>query len=218
LIDGASTDSTMQIVEKYKSSLHHVVSEPDKGLYDAINKGIALATGTVIGLLNADDILADQNVLQGIADEFVQNEGIDGVYGDLNYIHPKSENIIRLWKSKQSSKKDIELGWMPAHPTIYLRKHLFEKFGGYALDMGTAADYDLILRYFHSQEIRTTYLPYLFVKMRMGGLSNRSFLSLASAMKHDYKALKRNNIPNPLFVLLKKKLLKLSQFSWFDSK
>lgn len=215
LIDGASTDDTLQIVEKYRPNFHHVVSEPDQGLYDAINKGIKLATGTIIGLLNADDTLADQHVLKRIADEFAQNENIDGVYGDLNYVHPANENIIRKWKSKPSSYKDIEMGWMPAHPTLYLKRELFIKFGNYALDMGTAADYDLILRYFHHHRIEASYLPYLLVNMRTGGVSNKSLGSLIKALKNDFKALRRNNIPKPLFVLLNKKFAKLSQFKWF---
>lgn len=212
VVDGGSTDNTISIVESYGALISHFISEKDGGLYDAINKGIKLATGDVIGTLNADDVLADQNIIEQVVRAFKQNANIEGVYGDLNYVHPTKMNIVRAWKSKQANFNDIEDGWMPAHPTLYLKKMLFEKYGNYALDMGTAADYDLILRVFHKHKIAATYLPFLMVNMRTGGVSNKSIKSLLLALMNDYKALKRNKIPNPLMVLFRKKFAKLSQF------
>ena len=212
VVDGGSTDGTISIINQYSRFITHFISEKDEGLYDAINKGIKLATGEVIGILNADDVLAGENIIKRVAQAFEHHTKIDGIYGDLNYVHPTKMNIVRAWKSKPADFTAIELGWMPAHPTLYLKRNLFEKYGNYALDLGTAADYDLILRLFHQHRISTIYLPFLMVKMRMGGLSNKSVKSLILAFWNDYRALKRNKIPNALLVLFKKKFAKLSQF------
>ncbi|RDC56239.1 glycosyltransferase [Pedobacter chinensis] len=212
LVDGGSTDRTLTIAEGYKKYIRHLISERDKGLYDAINKGINLASGEIVGILNADDMLAKNDVIERVAAAFINNPQIQGVYGDLNYIRPVNSKIVREWRSHQANHNDIEKGWMPAHPTLYLKKNLFESYGNYALDMGTTADYDLILRYFHTHRLKALYLPVLMVNMRTGGVSNKGLSSLLNALKNDYRALKRNNVPNPLLVLLKKKLNKLSQF------
>jgi len=212
MVDGGSIDQTLSIAEGYRKYIRHLISESDKGLYDAINKGIKLASGEIVGILNADDMLAKNDVIEQVAAAFINNAQIQGIYGDLNYIKPVSNKIVREWRSNQAGYIDIEKGWMPAHPTLYLKKNLFKSYGGYALDMGTAADYDLILRYFHTHQLKALYLPVLMVNMRTGGVSNKGLSSLLSALKNDYKALKRNNVPNPLLVLLKKKLNKLSQF------
>ncbi|QNR85319.1 glycosyltransferase [Pedobacter riviphilus] len=212
VIDGGSTDRTLNIIQENRSAIDYFVSEKDKGLYDAINKGIERATGEVIGILNADDLFAHPDVLAAVAKTFIDQQEIDGLYGDLNYIHPTSHKIIRKWKSRQNTIQDFQKGWMPAHPTLYLKRSLFEKNGDYALDLGTAADYELILRYFYTHKIKAFYLPVLMVNMRTGGVSNQSLGSRISAFVNDYKALKRNKVPMPFWVLLKKKLSKLSQF------
>ncbi|QNN43047.1 glycosyltransferase family 2 protein [Pedobacter roseus] len=212
VIDGGSTDKTLSIISQNQSHIGYFISEKDKGLYDAINKGIQKAAGDIIGVLNADDMFASNDVLTSVAKTFMANPTIDGLYGDLDYIHPDTNKVIRKWRSKQTTLTDLKRGWMPAHPTLYLRKELFEKYGIYALDLGTAADYELILRYFYTHRIKTVYLPLLMVKMRMGGLSNQSLKSRYYAFINDYKALKRNKVPNPFFVLFKKKLSKLGQF------
>ncbi|MGM9477305.1 glycosyltransferase family 2 protein [Pedobacter sp. GSP4] len=212
VIDGGSTDKTLSIIQKYRSNIDYFVSEADRGLYDAINKGIEQATGDVIGILNADDLFDNPNVLDAIAQAFIMRPEIEGLYGDLNYIDPQTGKIIRKWKSKQANAEDLECGWMPAHPTLYLRKGLFGKLGTYALDLGTTADYDLMLRYLYAHKINALYLPILMVNMRMGGLSNRSIAARYSALLNDYKSLKRNKVPNPLIALLRKKMSKLGQF------
>ncbi|RYD97039.1 MAG: glycosyltransferase [Sphingobacteriales bacterium] len=214
IIDGGSKDGTLGVVDQYKHHIKHLISEKDKGLYDAINKGISLATGDVVGLLNADDMLADGNVIENIVNAFRDNSSIEAVYGDLNYINPQNNKIIRKWKSRQADSSDIGKGWMPAHPTFYIKRNLFTKYGNYALDLGTAADYDLILRYFYKYKLKAFYLPILIVNMRTGGVSNNSFKSLTNAFVNDYKALRRNKIPNPLAVILRKKASKISQFGW----
>ena len=212
VIDGGSTDKTLNIISQHRSRIDYFVSEKDKGLYDAINKGIEKSTGDIIGILNADDMFASSSVLSSIAQTFEADPTIDGLYGDLDYIHPITNKVIRKWRSKQTTAEEIKKGWMPAHPTLYLKRTLFEKYGDYALDLGTAADYELILRYFYTHKINTQYLPMLMVNMRMGGLSNQSLKSRLYALINDYKALRRNNLSNALLVLLKKKLSKISQF------
>ncbi|MBT2562826.1 glycosyltransferase [Pedobacter sp. ISL-68] len=212
VIDGGSTDRTLNIIQENQSHIGYFVSEKDKGLYDAINKGIRRATGEVIGILNADDLFAHPDVLTSVAKTFIDQPKIDGLYGDLNYIHPKTHKIIRTWKSQQNTFQDLKKGWMPAHPTLYLKRSLFQKNGDYALDLGTAADYELILRYFYTHKIEAVYLPILMVNMRTGGVSNQSLRSRVSAFVNDYKALKRNSVPHPLWVVIRKKLSKLSQF------
>jgi len=212
VVDGASTDGTLKIIEGYRYSIKHFVSEPDRGLYDAINKGIQLASGDVVGILNADDMLADRNVIAQVAKAFAKQAEIEAIYGDLNYIRPLNNQIIRAWKSKQAGIRDIAKGWMPAHPTLYIKKDLFKQYGNYALDIGTAADYDLILRYFFVHHLKAVYLPILMVNMRLGGLSNKNISSLVGAFENDYKALKKNRVPNPLKVLIMKKLSKIIQY------
>ncbi|WP_316794879.1 glycosyltransferase family 2 protein [Pedobacter agri] len=212
IVDGGSTDQTMNIIQQYKKHITHLISEKDKGLYDAINKGINLASGEVIGILNADDMLVGNNVIAEVAKAFVIQSETEAVYGDLNYIKPDKSKIVRQWRSRQAGFTEIVKGWMPAHPTLYIKRELFISNGNYALDMGTAADYDLILRFFHTYKLKATYLPLLMVNMRTGGASNKNIASLLNALKNDYKALKRNKIPNPIWVLFKKKLSKLSQF------
>lgn len=212
VVDGNSTDQTMDIIEQHKKHIDIIISEGDKGLYDAINKGISLASGEIVGLLNSDDMLADPTIIAEVAMLFKKNEGLQGVYGDLNYIHPDSGKIVRKWQSKQADRIDLIKGWMPAHPTLYLRRALFSKYGNYALDLGTAADYDLMLRYFYVHNLKMQYLPKLMVNMRTGGLSNGTLKALIMAVKHDLAALGRNKVPMPMIALLKKKLFKIKQF------
>ncbi|WP_443938139.1 glycosyltransferase family 2 protein [Pedobacter sp. MW01-1-1] len=212
IVDGGSTDDTLKIIGKYKDQIQMVISEKDKGLYDALNKGISMATGEVVGMLHADDLFADMDVVAEVVRVF-ENHETDAVYGDLNYIHPLTLKVIRKWTSKQANSNDIKNGWMPAHPTLYLKRCLFEKYGYYALDMGTAADYDLMVRYFFAFKIVAQYLPKLLVNMRTGGLSNQSISNRAKALMNDYKALKRNQVPYPWRAVLKKKLSKLTQYA-----
>ncbi|SES15164.1 glycosyltransferase family 2 protein [Pedobacter rhizosphaerae] len=212
IVDGKSTDGTCAIIQQYRSNIQHFISEPDKGLYDALNKGIALASGDIVGILNADDQLAGNHIIEAVAKTFKENKAVDGVYGDLDYIHPSEGTIIRKWRSKQANWRDIQKGWMPAHPTLYLKRTLFTQYGNYALDMGSVADYDLILRFFYHHQINAVYLPVLMVKMRVGGVSNDSVMARLKAFQNDFRALLRNKVPQSFLVLLKKKWLKLAQF------
>jgi glycosyltransferase involved in cell wall biosynthesis len=212
VIDGGSTDSSLAIIHRYQAHMAYVVSEKDKGMYDALNKGIAKASGEIIGILNADDMLASTDVIEQIVALF-KSTAADGVYGNLNYIDPyRSNAIIRKWVSKPFTLKDIKLGWMPAHPTLYLKKTLFEQFGNYSLNFGTAADYELMLRFLYQHQVKAVFLDQLIVNMRVGGMSNASMKHRYHALINDYKALKANRIPFPLLTLMLKKVSKISQF------
>lgn len=212
VIDGASTDGTLAIIDNYRGRITHFSSEKDKGIYDAINKGLRIATGQVIGVLNADDMLASADVIAEIVKCF-ESQQPDAVYGNLNYVDAENTGqISRKWLSKQFVRKDIEMGWMPAHPTFYAKRELFEKYGNYSLNFGTAADYELMIRFLYHFQINAVFVNYLFVNMRIGGVSNSSAKQRYLALKNDYGAMRRNQIPNPLITLLFKKLSKIPQY------
>ena len=211
IIDGGSTDHSLQIIEKYQAKISQFISEPDEGMYDAINKGIQLATGDVIGLLHADDFFADYEVISKIVQKFDDSD-IEAVYGDLEYVNAKTLEIVRRWKSNQHKDRDFVCGWMPAHPTLYVRKELFAKYGDYSLLFGTAADYELILRFLFKNRIKAVYLPQLFVKMRTGGQSNATISSRVNAFYNDYAAARFNHLPMPLVAVVLKKLRKVKQY------
>lgn len=212
VIDGASTDSSLAIINKYSDKITHFVSEKDKGIYDAINKGLKIATGEIVGLLNADDMLASVEVVAEIVKCF-ESKQPDAVYGNLNYVEAENtDKITRKWRSKQFVRKDIEKGWMPAHPTFYVKRELFEKYGNYSLDFGTAADYELMIRFLYQFQINAIFLDQLIVNMRVGGVSNSSSTQRYLALKDDYRAMKKNAIPHPIITLLFKKLSKIPQY------
>ena len=210
VIDGGSTDKTVSVIERYKPYLTHLISEPDNGIYDAMNKGIRLAQGHIIGMLNADDYFADETILSTIAGVFKKNT-IDIVYGDLDYIN-KSGKVIRRWRSGEVSLINFNLGWMPAHPTFYCKRYFFEKFGSYSLHYGTAADYELMLRFLYTHKLQATYINKVIIKMENGGKSNRSLNNRVKGLFNDLKAMKHNGIPLPYVTLILKPILKLNQY------
>lgn len=212
IIDGASTDSTLSIIEKFSGEIDKVVSEKDMGIYDAMNKGIALATGNVIGILNSDDFFADDNVLENIAAEFANSQA-DIVYGDLIYVSRLNiDKIIRIWKSSPYVKGLFQWGWMPPHPTFYVKKDIFDKHGRYNFNYNTAADYELMLRFMHKHKVKSSYIPKVFVKMRAGGVSNYSFKNRVMANIQDFKAMKLNGIRIPIITIILKPFRKLLQY------
>lgn len=212
IVDGGSSDGTVDVIKKHGGHIAKWISEVDNNMYDAINKGINMATGDIVGILNSDDMLASDDVIQSIVDCF--NDGsTDAVYGDLVYVNKTNTNkVIRLWKGFSYKRFRFNYGWMPAHPTFYLRRELINEFGGYKSHYFTAADYEFMARYLYRYRISARYLPKLIVKMRVGGQSNITIKSRLRANHRDYLAMKRNQIPLPLLVSILKPIIKLHQY------
>jgi glycosyltransferase len=213
IIDGKSTDNTVEIIKKYESNISTWISEPDRGMYDAINKGINLATGDVIGILNSDDMLVSEDVIESIVKTFEEQQ-VDSVFGDLEYVdRDVTDRVFRVWKGKKYSRNLFKMGWMPGHPTFYIKRSLIEEFGGYENHYFTAADYEFMARYLYKHNISSYYLPKLIVKMRTGGASNKNFNQRLRANRRDYLAMKVNSIPMPFMVSILKPLIKMHQFN-----
>jgi glycosyltransferase involved in cell wall biosynthesis len=210
VIDACSTDKTKQIINHYSNYINVFRSEPDSGIYDAMNKGIKLAHGDVIGTLNADDFFADDCVLSEIAAAFI-TQNSDILYADLDYVNPAGK-IIRKWRSGGYANGMFNWGWMPPHPTFYCKTGLFKKLGYYKQEYGTAADYELMLRFMHTHRINSFYLNKVTVKMTVGGISNKSYRNRVQALFNDSKAMRTHNILFPLLTLVCKPLRKLFQF------
>jgi glycosyltransferase involved in cell wall biosynthesis len=211
VIDGGSTDKTLNIINRYKPHISLIVSEPDHGIYDAINKGIKLASGDVIGLLNADDFFSDSEVLSSLALAFSQHADIEIVYGDLDYVDAKG-SIIRKWRSGEYRHGMFNRGWMPPHPTFYCKRALFEQFGYYSLNYGTAADYELMLRFMHLNRVKAFYLKKVIIKMKTGGASNKNVTNRVKGLFFDWRAMRTNNILLPFITIVVKPLRKIFQY------
>ena len=211
VIDGASTDATMSVIGANRHPNMVTVSEPDEGIYDALNKAIACSSGDIIGLMHSDDFFAHDQVLSKVADKFA-DPGIDAVYGDLDYISATNAGqILRRWKAGSFTPDKLRRGWMPPHPTLFVRRRVLEKFGVYNTSYRIAGDYDAILRWFGSPGFRAGYVPEVLVKMRIGGESNRSLARIMHKSREDYRALRSNNIGG-LHTLAIKNLSKIFQF------
>lgn len=211
VIDGASTDGTKEIVESYGNAISKFISKPDKGIYDALNKGISIVTGNVVGILHSDDVFENERIIGEIAYAFEKN-GADGVYGDLKYISKEiPEKIIRYWKSRPFEHLMLKNGWMPPHPTLFLKRALFEKYGYYDISYKISADYDFMLRILSRPELKFAYLPQVITCMRMGGASNRSLKNIILKSKEDIRALRKNKIGG-WNALLRKNFSKIGQF------
>lgn len=212
VVDGKSSDGTLDIIKKYSPYITRWISEEDRGMYDALNKGMQIATGDVIGILNSDDVLASADVISEIVNCFQQNN-VESLYGDLVYVEPTDlQKVLRFWKGLPYERSRFKYGWMPAHPTFYIRRELIEKYGGYESHYFTAADFEFMARYLFRFKISSYYLPKLIVKMRAGGASNESFSRRLRANRRDYLAMKKNKIPFPLIVSILKPLIKMPQF------
>ena len=189
--DGGSTDGTLDLVRRLEGPETALVSERDGGIYDAINRGIRRATGDVIGLLHSDDFFASDDVLEAVASSF--RPDVDGVYGDLDYVSAEDPSrIIRRWRSGPYTPRKLRRGWMPPHPTLFLRRQVFETHGLYDPVLRIAADYDAMLRWMIAGRIRLAYVPTVFTRMRVGGASNRSLANVMRKSREDYIAIRRN--------------------------
>ncbi len=209
--DGGSTDQTLVEINRVAGANVQLESARDSGIYDGINKGIARTTGDIVGLMHSDDLFADKHVLSHVA-KAMENPEIDGVYGDLDYVAADDiSRIIRKWRSGAYDPRKLRRGWMPPHPTLYLRREVFDRLGLYDTSYQIAADYDAMLRYLSKGQIRLGYVPEVFVKMRVGGESNRSIAKVLKKSCEDYRAIRVNGVGG-LGTLAFKNLSKIQQF------
>ena len=198
IVDGGSTDATLAIVQAEGRRVGTVVSERDKGIYDAMNKGLKLVTGDVVGLLNSDDILASPEVLATVAEAFA-DPAVDAVYGDLCYVRQNdTSQVVRYWRSGPFRPGLFARGWAPPHPTLYVRRELYDRFGGFDLDYSLAADFELMVRLLEVHHVRVRYLPQVLVRMRMGGASNKSIASVIRQNREIWRALHAHRLAGPM--------------------
>jgi glycosyltransferase involved in cell wall biosynthesis len=203
IIDGASTDGTLDIINKHIGNFSKLVSEPDAGIYDAMNKGIRLATGDVVGFLNADDVYSDSNVLDAIANSF-ENTAVSACFGDLVYMDESLSKLVRYWKSQSYQDGLFEKGWMPAHPTFFVRRNVFERYGDFDLTFQLQSDFDLTMRFLSICKIQSIYLPKVLVKMRVGGATNRSITNIIKGNIEAYQICRKNGLKvSHLFIIMK---------------
>ncbi|WP_375446337.1 glycosyltransferase family 2 protein [uncultured Fibrella sp.] len=212
IIDGASTDGTQAIITRYGAQISQFVSEPDRGLYDAMNKGIQRATGDIIGILNADDLYRHTDVISRIVDTFTQHQA-DAVYGDLVYAQRHApDQVTRYWQAGTYKPGAFLRGWMPPHPTFFVRSKVYRQHGYFTTSLRSAADYELMLRFVHKHNIQVAYLNEVVVVMRLGGVSNSSLLNRLRANQEDRVAWQMNEIRPNWFTLWLKPLRKIGQF------
>lgn len=212
IIDGGSTDGTLDVIKKYKDKLAKTISEPDKGIYDALNKGIRMVTGEIIGFLHADDLYANDKVIETVVDVFIKND-VDSCYGDLQYVDKVYTNkVIRYWRSCPYEQGLFQKGWHPPHPTFFVKNWVYEKYGSFNTDFKISSDYELMLRFLEIHKISSVYIPKVLVKMRVGGKSNRSLKNIVIQSFEDYRACKLNGMNNAFYTILLKKLRKGPQF------
>ena len=215
IIDGLSKDSTLEIAQKYEPFFEgrmKIYSEKDKGIYDAMNKGFQKATGDVLMLINSDDLFARPDAVELVVKEFERHPDVDGVYADLNYVSQSNvNNIVRVWKT--GNQKPMRYGWLPAHPTFYIKRECYEKYGYFNLSYPLAADFELILRFIEKYKVRLTYLPLSLVKMRLGGATSRSIHNIYKQGVETIRAFKENGLSGGnIFYLFFRYLPKIMQF------
>lgn len=212
IIDGKSKDSTLSIIEKYTSQISRVVSEPDKGIYDAMNKGVRMASGDIIGILNSDDFYADSDVIKNVVSLFERTQ-CDATYADLVYVDRLDEQkILRTWISGDYRHGAFLKGWMPPHPTFFVKADVYKRFGQYSTELRSSADYEFMLRVLHKQQIKVAYLNRVITKMRAGGQSNVTLKNRLRANKEDRMAWRMNGLRPQPWTLILKPLSKLQQF------
>jgi glycosyltransferase len=209
IIDGGSTDKTIEIINRFKNNDTNLISSQDNGIYDAINKGINLASGDVIGILHSDDFYTDYDVLFNV-NEIFEKKNVDIVYGDLLYVSKNKKLNIRFWRAGEFLDKNMKKGWMPPHPTVFIKKEVFRKIGNYNTDYKISSDYDFLIRVFKDYNIRKEYIKKTLIKMRIGGKSNKSITNLLRKTFEDFKIIKKNKIGG-ILTLLNKNYSKISQ-------
>ena len=213
LIDGKSTDNTVDIIKKYDEKVNNIkwISEPDKGIYDAMNKGIQMATGDIIGILNSDDFYASDDILETVCNVFLNND-IQCCYGNILYVKSVDKNIrpYRYWVSGRP--RSFKFGWMPPHPAFFVKKEIYNKYGLFRLDCGTAADYEFMLRLYEKYKIKSMWINKIFTYMEAGGASSANLISYKKSHKYDIEAWDKNNLHKLFIMAWLKKIRKIPQF------
>lgn len=212
IIDGGSTDGTLAIIEKNRDKVLKIISESDNGIYDAMNKGIRLATGNIVAILNSDDMYADEFVVENVL-QAMSDGKVDTCYGDLVYVDREDiKKVIRNWKGGEFNKLNFKKGWMPPHPTFFVKREIYEKYGLFNLGFPIAADYEIMLRFLYRYNVSTAYVPKVLVKMRTGGKSRPDVLRIARNMLENYQAWRANGLRVNPFTFILKPLLKVTQY------
>jgi glycosyltransferase involved in cell wall biosynthesis len=212
IIDGGSSDATTEIIKRYEARVAYWVSEPDKGIYDGMNKGIKAATGDVVGILNADDIYADDSGIESVATAMSQNKA-ESCYADLAYVDRRNVNkVVRYWMGGKFYRERFKRGWMPPHPTFFVKREIYRKYGAFNTYFAVAADYELMLRFLYRYGISTIYIPRLLIKMRTRGKSHPGFLNTPKAMIENYQAWRINGFRPNLITLAVKPVSKVWQY------
>ena len=212
IIDGGSKDNTLELIRNTPNRVKKIISEPDKGIYDAMNKGVALATGDIVGILNSDDFYNSNDVIAKVVKTFQEGE-YEGVYGDLEYVDARNTNrVVRYWESKAYKEGLFKKGWHPAHPTFFVKKEVYDKYGNFNLKYKIGADYEIMLRFIEKNRIKVAYIPETLVKMRVGGASNQSIKNIIKANIECYNAWKDNVLSILPFVFILKPLSKTLQY------
>ena len=211
IVDGYSNDSTIQIIEKYKNSIQKFVSEKDDGIYDAINKGISISTGDIVGILNSDDIFSNQSIISDIAKVFNEKPQLDSIIGNIAFINDK-EKIVRIYNSKSWRPNRLQYGFMPPHPSFYCKRELFHKFGWYKKDYKIAADYELLIRFLKIHQISYYQLNTIMVYMNLGGVSTNGFKSIFLLNREVKRACEENGLNTNYLKLYSKYFLKILEF------
>ena len=213
VIDGNSTDGTVSIIKEYEQKFNgkmRWISEPDNGLYDAINKGIMLSTGDIVGIIHSDDFYHRNDIINKIAIAFIENQDIQAIFGDLRFVKDSMpEKTARYYSSANFNPLKFRFGFMPAHPTFFVYKMYFDKIGYYKTDYFIAADYELLIRFLYTHKLKYKYLPYDFLKMRTGGRSTRSIKSTYILNKEIVRGCKENGIYTNIFILCFKYFIKI---------
>ncbi|MDB2531611.1 glycosyltransferase [Alphaproteobacteria bacterium] len=206
VVDGASRDGTLDILNIHRSHFAVLLSEPDTGIYDAMNKGLALASGDIVGFLNADDFYAHDRTLESIVQCFTDDDLLDACYSDLIYVDKSDiSQIVRYWQSNSFVASSFSRGWCPPHPTFFVRRSVYERFGGFDLTYRIAADIELMMRFLEVKKINVKYTPEVWVTMRTGGASNKNWLNICVQNQEVLRALKRHGLSaNPLHFFISK--------------
>lgn len=212
IIDGASKDDTLNIINKTPNRVNKIISEPDNGIYDAMNKGLKNAEGDILGILNSDDFYNSDHVISKVVEAF-ESSNVDCVFGDLFYVNAENpEKVVRKWVTGPYSKNAFRKGWHPAHPSFFVKRKVYEKFGYFDEELSLAADFEIMLRFIEKHELKTCYIPEPLVRMRLGGATSKNVKNVIEGNKQCIKAFKKNNMKVPFAYPLVRLIPKLKQF------